>query len=78
MCSFPASIFNTGKNLFVKVSFQSQQERHRFSRKAQLKIFKITLRLRDPHVFTRLLQQNLKVFISLTLKQFSENRKPFL
>ena len=62
---------NTGKRFFLEFSFSSQQKEHMFFYKAVLGIFKVTLRLRDRHVFMWRSVKILEIFNSLN--HFSKN-----
>ena len=68
---------NTGKRLFVEVSFSGHQKDYRFLWKIVPGIFKISFCLRDQHVFTWQSLKILNVFITLTLKQVLWKTKHF-
>ena len=69
---------STRKRFSLEVLFWSQQKEHRFFQKMVPGIFKITLLLRERHVFIWQSLETLNVFNTLTLKEvFSKTRKFF-
>ena len=71
---------NTGKRLFLEVSFGNQKKEHKFFLKMLPGILKIAICLRDQHFFIWQSMESLNVFNILTFQywnRFSAKRQPF-